>query len=62
MIQSEQYLLELYRYIELNPVRADMVEESDEYSWSGYACNALGIEEELQTPHTLCLAYDLRQR
>ncbi len=39
-----------------------MVEESDEYSWSGYACNALGIEEELQTPHTLCLAYDLRQR
>ncbi|CAH1385252.1 hypothetical protein NTGM5_10134 [Candidatus Nitrotoga sp. M5] len=25
LVQSERYLLKLYRYIELNPVRADMV-------------------------------------
>jgi len=56
LIQSERYLLELYRYIELNPVRADMVVEPSEYSWSSYGCNALGVETELQTPHELYLA------
>jgi len=56
LIQSERYLLELYRYIELNPVRADMVHEPSEYSWSSYACNALGVETDLQTPHALYLA------
>jgi len=56
LIQSERYLLELHRYIELNPVRADMVDEPSEYSWSSYGCNALGVESELQTPHELYLA------
>ena len=56
VIQSEKYLFELYRYIELNPVRAEMVEEPSEYSWSSYGCNALGVESELQTPHELYLA------
>lgn len=56
LVDSEQYLLELYRYIELNPVRADMVREPGEYRWSSYACNALGIETELQTPHPVYLA------
>ena len=56
LIQSERYLLALYRYIELNPVRADMVDEPSEYSWSSYGCNALGVETELQTPHELYLA------
>ena len=56
LIQSEGYLLELHRYIELNPVRADMVDEPSEYSWSSYGCNALGMETELQTPHELYLA------
>jgi putative transposase len=55
LIQSERYLLELHRYIELNPVRADMVDEPSEYSWSSYGCNALGMETELQTPHELYL-------
>ena len=56
LVQSERYLLELYRYIELNPVRAKMVDDPSEYSWSSYACNALGVETELQTPHELYLA------
>jgi len=51
LVQSERYLLELYRYVELNPVRAGMVEEPSEYSWSSYGCNALGLESELRTPH-----------
>ena len=56
LIHSERYLLELHRYIELNPVRAGMVEEPSEYSWSSYGCNGLGIETKLQTPHKLYLA------
>ena len=56
LIQSEKYLLELYRYIELNPVRAGMVNDPSEYSWSSYACNAFGVETALQTPHELYLA------
>ena len=56
LIESEQYLFELYRYIELNPVRAGMVTDPADYSWSSYACNALGIKIDLQTPHSLYLA------
>ncbi len=56
LIQSDRYLLELYRYIELNPVRADMVEEPGSYTWSSYRCNALGVKTDLQTPHELYLA------
>ncbi len=56
LIQSGQYLLELYRYIELNPVRASMVTDPSEYSWSSYHCNALGIATELQTPHEIYTA------
>ncbi len=62
LIQSEQYLLELYRYIDLNPVRADMVAEPSEYSWSSYACNALGIETDIQTPHANYLALGLSKK
>ncbi len=51
LVQSEHYLLSLYRYIELNPVRAGMVDDPAEYSWSSYRCNALGVETKLQTPH-----------
>ena len=53
LVQSEYYLLECYRYIELNPVRANMVDEPSEYSWSSYQCNALGKESSLRTPHEL---------
>ncbi len=56
LVESERYLLELYRYIELNPVRAGMVDDPSDYSWSSYAINALGVESELQTPHPEYLA------
>ncbi len=56
LVESEAYLLHLYRYIELNPVRAGMVSEPGDYTWSSYPCNALGKESELRTPHELYLA------
>jgi putative transposase len=42
VVDSEQYLLTLMRYIELNPVRAGMVAHPRDYPWSSYRYNALG--------------------
>jgi len=42
VVDSEQYLLVLMRYIELNPVRAGMVAHPSEYPWSSYLFNAQG--------------------
>jgi putative transposase len=56
LVQADDYLLQLYRYIELNPVRAGMVDEPSEYKWSSYQINALGKTSELCTPHALYLA------
>jgi REP element-mobilizing transposase RayT len=39
LIDADAYLLELVRYIHLNPVRAGIVAAADEYPWSGHgAC------------------------
>ncbi|MEW6585020.1 MAG: transposase [Nitrospirota bacterium] len=35
-VEKEGYLLELSRYIHLNPVRAKIVKEPEEYLWSSY--------------------------
>jgi len=51
LIDSETYLLTCMRYIELNPLRADMVTHPSEYPWSSYRHNALGQANELVTPH-----------
>lgn len=40
LVQSEHYVLECYRYIELNPVRAGMVKHPRQYPWSSYRANA----------------------
>ena len=36
LIQAETYLLTCMRYIELNPVRAAMVEDPAHYRWTSY--------------------------
>lgn len=56
LVQNERYLLEVYRYIELNPVRAKMVEKPAEYPWSSYLINAEGKLSGLCTPHPEYLA------
>lgn len=50
LVQSERYLLCCMRYIELNPVRAQMVQRPDEYRWSSYGVNAWGDRSWLK-PH-----------
>jgi putative transposase len=51
LVDNEQYLLICQRYIELNPVRAGMVEAPEDYPWSSYRANALGADDPLLTPH-----------
>ena len=58
LVQEDAYLLELYRYIELNPVRADMVKDPADYPWSSYQVNALGKQSDLCTPHAIYLKLD----
>ena len=55
-IQEEGYLLTCYRYIELNPVRAHMVQTPEDHPWSSYRTNALGEDSPLLCPHALYLA------
>ena len=52
-IQAETYLLSCQRYIELNPVRANMVNHPAEYKWSSYVANAQGEPNTVITPHSL---------
>jgi putative transposase len=56
LVDAESYLLTCYRYIELNPVRAGMVQSPGDYGWSSYRCNALGKSNSLVTPHELYIA------
>ncbi len=53
LIDSERYLLTCYRYIELNPVRAGMVANPGDYSWSSYAAHAMGNRDEWLQDHPL---------
>ena len=66
LVDSPSYLLTLYRYIELNPVRANMVRDPSEYKWSSYHTNAMGNPSSIIDRHPLYLALgdnaDERQR
>jgi putative transposase len=43
LVEKESYLLELTRYLALNPVRAGRVERPEEHAWSSYRARA-GLE------------------
>ncbi|SFN09215.1 putative transposase [Formivibrio citricus] len=53
LIDGDAYALTCYRYIEMNPVRAGMVDHPADYPWSSYRGNALGVSDPLLVPHTL---------
>jgi putative transposase len=53
LVQEDSYLLACQRYIELNPVRAQMVSHPYEYPWSSYRRNAHGETNHLITPHAI---------
>jgi len=51
IIQSQTYLLACQRYIEMNPVRAGMVDNPAEYRWSSYGANAHGVSNPIISKH-----------
>lgn len=51
LVQPDRYLLDCYRYIEFNPVRAAIVEHPANYRWSSHVHHALGVSDELVTEH-----------
>ena len=53
LIDSDAYLLTCMRYIELNPIRANMVSHPGEYPWSSYAANAQNVVDTLIDHHPL---------
>jgi len=60
LAQSEDYVLACYRYIELNPVRANRVGHPREYLWSSYKANAEGKKSKFITPHDQYMQLDHR--
>ena len=50
-IDSERYLLTCSRYIELNPVRASIARQPEDYPHSSFRHNALGQPDPLITQH-----------
>ncbi len=55
-VQSNDYLLACYRYIELNPVRAGLVQDPANYVWSSHRANAFGQLVQMWSPHEEYLA------
>ena len=55
LVNSEEYLLNLYQYIEMNPVRASMVAHPRDYPWSSYHANGGNKKIDFITPHPLFL-------
>ncbi len=53
VIDSEQYFLTCCRYIELNPVRADLVVDASQYPWSSYAHHSGVIPDPYIVDHPL---------
>jgi putative transposase len=63
-IKDERHWLTCLRYIEMNPVRAQMVVRPEQYRWSSYRAHTLGAHTDWLVTHPLfeALGADLDQR
>ena len=59
LVESALYVLGCYRYIELNPVRACMVQQPSQYRWSSHCANVLGEQDNIVRAHPAFLALGL---
>ena len=63
IVESGHYVVACYRYIELNPVRAGIVNEPLSYPWSSHAANVGLAADTLVSPHCEYLALaDIHER
>jgi putative transposase len=64
LVEKESYLLELCRYVVLNPVRASLVQAPEDWKWSSYKATA-GFDQGpdfLTTDWTLALFNDKQKK
>ena len=47
VIQNDEHVLAVLRYIEANPLRAKLVRRAEDYPWSSYRVHGLGVADEL---------------
>ena len=60
LVQTDRYFLLCCRYIELNPVAANMVARPEQYKWSSYLVNAWGLTKNrdvMRTESCLRISY-----
>ena len=50
VVQDDQHLLVVLRYIEANPLRASLVADAGEYQWSSFQHHGLGRADALLSP------------
>jgi putative transposase len=64
LVDSEKYLLTCMRYIELNPVRANLVQAPADYRWSSYRFNAYSDSNPVIKRHEIyeALGFDAEER
>ena len=55
VIEDDEHLLTVLRYIEANPVRAEMVKRAGEYRWSSFSAHGHGASDELLS---VCWPYE----
>jgi putative transposase len=55
IVSKDDYLLACGSYVELNPVRAKMVEDPKDYRWSSYLAYAYGKRDALVDEHPVYL-------
>ena len=51
LVDYDEYVINVYRYIELNPVKARLVQHPGYWHWSSYRHNAEGLESSMLVPH-----------
>ena len=56
LVASDDYAVACYRYIDLNPVRAGMVDHASKYRWSSYNANVGTELHSFVRPHPAFLA------
>lgn len=53
LIQEDRYLLACQRYVEMNPVRAGIVERPEQYAWSSHGHHLGLATDPLVSPHSV---------
>lgn len=53
IVDTDSYLLECTRYIELNPVRSKLVTDPKDYKWTSYAAHAFGHDCPILDTHPI---------